>query len=137
GQDMTRLTKLRNLLPQLVATPVEFITTDFTAAAGILVATPLLVSFWNDGWYLQMASRSVNGDKCQIGRADVLTTVEQIVLYPNFYSDLHGRVEHAIDGGTQDNQVTDVHGNPEVQMVDGGSNHVVPAVAMRSHGAGK
>src|SRR6266478_6292483 len=106
-------------------------TPDFASPPGVFVTAPLLVGFGNDGWNWKMAPSSIYRDKCQIGRAHVLTVVEKIILHPGLHSYLHRGAVHTIDRRPQNYQVADVNRNLEVEMIDGSSDHVIARMPVR------
>src|ERR1700675_3768729 len=107
------------------------------AAEGVFVAALLIVSFWyyrRDGQ--AAATSAIDGDKCQVGGADMTAGLGVVVLDPDFYADLHRRIKHAVDGGAQDHDVADAHGHKKIKMIDGRRDHIVARVPMRGHGRG-
>jgi hypothetical protein len=44
-------------------------------------------------------------------------------------------VEHAVDRGTQDDQIANANREKEIEMIDGSGYYVVARMAVRSHGS--
>src|SRR5271165_185882 len=122
---------------RIVPAAVAFCPANLSTPSGIVVAAALIVGLRYDGWNLDVASAGVDGNERQVGRTHVLAVVRDVVFYPRLYSDLHRGAEYSIYRGAQDNQVSNVHRNPEIHVIDGGGDHVIAAMAMRGHGSGE
>src|SRR2546423_15323013 len=105
----------------------------FPAAARVFVAAALLFSLRDDSGNGHVASTTIHGDECQIRGADVLALIEKVIFHPDFYSDFHRSVEDAVNGRTENHQISDMHGSPKIEMIDGSGDDVVAGVAMRRH----
>src|SRR5438477_12193029 len=94
--------------------PVQLHAANFSASAGVVVAAPLLFCLRDDGGNFDPVAGGIDGDKRQIGRADVLTRVMNIVLDEYFDADFHRCVKDAIDRRTKDDEIAHLHGNDKV-----------------------
>lgn len=103
---------------QLAASSFQEGPARLTPLARIIVAAALFLGLRNHGGDLQVTPTGVDRNKRQIGGADVLAIVVQIIFYPDFYTNLHRAVEHAIHGRTQDHEIADVHWHKEIQMIN-------------------
>src|SRR5690348_2403366 len=97
-----------------LAPSFQFRTADLAAAAGVVVATALVISLRNDSSDLQVLASGVDRHESQVGGSDVLRGVCDVVLHVNFYADFHRGLEDAIDRRTQDYEIADAHGYEEV-----------------------
>ena len=59
------------------------------------------------------------------------------IFNPDFYADFHRGSERAVDAGLEDEQIADVYGLDEVDVVHRGGDHVGTRVAVGGHGAGE
>src|SRR4029077_15621600 len=108
--------------PRLVlaaAAAFQFVVMCFPAATRVFIAAALFFSLRDDSGNGHVASASIHPHECQIRGAKLLALVEKIVFHPDFYSDLHRRVEDAVDGRTKNHQISDMYGSPKIEMIDG------------------
>ena len=70
---------------------------QFAAAAGIFIATLLLVGLWNNRGDGQVATRTINRNERQVSGTHVVTFIVQIIFDPDLHPDFHRGVEHAVD----------------------------------------
>ena len=76
-----------------------------------------------------------NEDKVRAGDVEVRSGLR--ILYPDFHTDLKGRVEGAIDAGLEDEQIADVHGLNEIDVIHRSRDDVGARVAIGGDGAGE
>src|SRR5712691_4258941 len=69
---------------------------NFPPPPRILITSLLLLGFWDHGWNFHVSSGGINCDKRQIGRADVLTFIGNIVFHSDLYADLHRGSKDAV-----------------------------------------
>src|SRR5580698_2218871 len=110
---------------------------NLTALASLIISATLLLSFGNDRRDRNVAPARIDRDKGEIGGADVLAFILQEILHPDLDANLHGGIEHAVDGGAENHQIANVHRNQKVKMINGCGQSIVARVAMRSHGPGQ
>src|SRR5207302_1940675 len=125
------------MLVLATAAEFQFVVMCFAAAARVFIAASLLFSLWDDSGNGHVASPSIHGDECQIRGADVLALIEKVIFHPDFDSHFHRSVEDAVDGRTKNHQISDMHGSPKIEVIDGSGDDVVAGVAMRRHRAGE
>jgi len=107
----------------------------FTAAASVIVAAGFFFGFgfeFGDG---NFAALRVNSDEGEVGRGDVVVSAGDGVFDPDFDADFHGRGEGAVEGRFEDEQVADVDGRDEVDVVHRGGDDVGAGVAIGGHGS--
>ena len=66
----------------------------------------------------------------------MLRRVGNVVFDENFHAHLHGSLEDPVNGGTEDDEISDADGDQEIDVIDGSGDDVVAGVAVRGHGAG-
>ena len=131
---MISITEFNELSPSM-APPFQFGTTDFTPAAGIVVATPLLVSLRNHGWDRHSIAGCVDGNKSQMRRGDVLRGVRDIVFDIDFDTDFHRSMKYTIHRRAQNYQIADPHRHQEIDVIDGCGDYMLTRMPVRSHGS--
>src|SRR5579864_4037113 len=117
------------------ATPFQFSAPDLAAAAGIVVATTLLLGFRNDRCYLEVTAFLVDGNKSQVRRSNVLRAVGNVIFNEDFHSDFHGAMKYTVDGRSENDEIAHPHGDQEIDMVDGGGDDVIARVPVGGHRA--
>src|SRR6185437_5822059 len=116
---------MRLLLSWVFLASRAFRFADFATTARVFETALLLVSLRNDGRHAQMTSCSINRHKGQICRTHVAGFVGEIILHPHGDADFHRGREDAVYRGAEDDQVADMYGRPEIQVVDGCGYDVV------------
>ncbi len=104
---------------------------------GVFVAAYFFGSFGDDGSYWKLASVAIDGDKCEIGGADVAALSGKVALDPDLDSYFHGGVIDAVDGRLEDDEVSDARGGEEIEMIGGGGDDIAARMAMRGERSGK
>jgi hypothetical protein len=105
------------------------------AAARIFVAADLVLGFGDDLRDFNGAARGVDGNKGEVCGGDVAKFLFANVLDHGLYADFHGGAEGAVDAGFEDEQVADLDGGYEVEVVHGGGDGERAGVATGCHGA--
>jgi hypothetical protein len=109
----------------------------FAAAECVGVAAQLVWGFGLESGNFLAVAIFVDGDENQVGAGYVEEGAGLGVLDPDLDADLDGGVEGAVDAGLEDEEVADVDGAYEVDVVHGGGNDVGAGVAIGGHGAGE
>jgi hypothetical protein len=105
------------------------------AAAGVFVAAKLVVGLGDDLGDLHAFAAVVHGDEGEVGGADVAQGLCVYVFDHGLHADLHGGVEGAVDAGLEDEDVADLDGSDEVEVVHGDGDGDGAGVAAGGHGA--
>ena len=79
---------------------------------------------------------TVDGDEGEVGRTYMATFTGDVALNPHLYAGLHGGVEGAVDGRAEDDEVADMNGNEEVEVIDRSGDDVALGVAMGGESSG-
>src|SRR5581483_5323125 len=116
---------------------VFFNLAEFAAASSVFITPLFLFSFGNHRRYRNMMPVPVHCHIGYIGGAHVAFGSGNLIFHPDFDSSFHRSIECAIDGRTQDQQVTYVHGREKIKVLDAGGYHITARVPMASQGAGE
>src|ERR1035437_6564948 len=88
------------------------------------VAAPFVRCFENQLRHTHRMTFLVDGDKDQVGAGHMAMHVGSRVLSPDFYAHFHGTCEGSVDAGLESDQVAEVDGLDEIDMVHGGGDDV-------------
>src|SRR5579863_5693034 len=132
---MSRRCDARHTLAQAAASSINMLLAYLTAPTRIVVTAALIVGFRNHRRNLDTTSAGVNCHESQVGRTHVLAIVQDVIFHPGLYSHFHRAVKHAIDRGAENYQISNVHRNPEIHVIDRRGHNIVPGMSMRGHGA--
>ena len=105
------------------------------AAAGIFVAADLVFGFGDDLRDLDALAAGVDSDEGEIGGGDVAKRLLTHVFNHSFDADFHGGAEGPVDAGLEDEEIADVDGCDEIEVIHGGSDDKGARVAAGGHGA--
>ncbi len=110
---------------------------NLAAMACVFVAAHLFGAFGDDRGNGKLAPMAVDGDKGEVGGADVTALSGEVTLDPDLDSNFHGSVIDAVDGRLEDDKVADARGCEEIEMVGGGGDDVAARMAMGGESSGK
>lgn len=116
-----------------------FLAQDFggahlATAAGIFVAAGLVRGFCDDLRDFDAVTSCVDGDEGEVRRGDVTQPLLTNVFHHGLDADFHGGAEGSIDAGLEDEQIANLDGGYEVEVVHGGGNDKGARMAAGSHG---
>ena len=114
---------------------LSFAGAHFAAAAGIFVAADLMFGFGDDLGDFDAVAGGVDGDEGEVGGGDVAELLRANVFDHGFDADLHGGAEGAVDAGLENEEIADVDGGYEVEVIHGSRNDEGACVATGGHGA--
>jgi hypothetical protein len=114
----------------------HFLATILAAAYRPLKATLLVFTFRNYGRDVTVPAMAIDGNKGQVSGADMTPFASDVAFHPDLYTGFHRGIEGAVDRGTKDNEVANVDGHEEIEMVDGSSDNEAPGMTMCGKCAG-
>ncbi len=94
-----------------------------------VVTADLVVRLRDDLRNFDVVSCLIDGDEGEVGRGDVAKGLGANIFHHGFDPDLHGGAEGAIDTGFEDQQVANVDGSDEVDVIHRGGYGERPGVA--------
>jgi len=117
-----------------------FLAQDFggahlAAAAGIFVAADLVCGLGYDLGDFDAMTCCVDGDEGEVCGGDVSEPLLANVFHHGLDANFHGGTEGPIDACFEDEQVADLDGGDEVEVVHGGGDDEGARVAAGGHGA--
>ena len=109
--------------------------THLAAAAGIFVATNLVLGFGENLRDLDTLTVGINGDEGEVGRGDMAKLLLADVFDHGLDADFHGGAKGAIDAGLEDEQVANLDRSDKVKVIHGRGDGEGARVAAGGHGA--
>lgn len=107
----------------------------FAAAAGVFIAANLVFGFGDDLRDFDAVAVFVDGDEGEVGGGDVAKLLQANIFDHGLDADFHGGVVGTVDAGLEDEQVADLDGGYEVEVIHGGGDGECSCVSTGSHGA--
>ena len=105
------------------------------AAAGIFVAADLVFGFGDDLRNFDAVAGGVDRDEGEVGGGDVAEFLLADVFDHGLDADFHGGLEGAVDAGLEDEEIADLDGGDEVEVIHGGGDGEGASVAAGGHSA--
>ena len=102
----------------------------------VVIAADFVWCFRLNGRYFLATTVLIDGDEDEIGAGDVKMRAGLRILDPDFNAHFEGSIESAVDTRFEDEQVADVYGLYEIDMVHGRGDDVGARVAIGGYGAG-
>lgn len=102
----------------------------FAAEHGVVVTAEFVWGFGLDNWNLLTASVLIDGDEDEVGAGDVEVGPGLRVFDPDLNTNFNRCVESAVNAGLEDEEIADVHGLDEINVIHGRGDDVSAGVAI-------
>src|SRR3989441_13246329 len=122
-------------VPAAQVPSLHFLPSNVASSTLILISAPLRVVVGVTHWNRHVPPTGIDCYKREVGGADMLALIKQIVLDEYLHADFHRSVEHTIHGGAQDYKIAHVNRCPKIQMIDGCSHNIISRMAVGGHRA--